>query len=109
MGLLICCPALVWEYYFKMPDDIANRDVFIVDPMLATGNSLIAAIARLKKEGVKRIHIVCILGAQEGVDKLFEAHPDVYLTLAAVDDHLNEHGYIVPGLGDAGDRIFGTK
>lgn len=97
------------EYYFKMPDDIENRDVFIVDPMLATGNSLIAAIDRLKKEGVKRIHVICILAAQVGVDKLFAAHPDVDLVVAAVDETLNDHGYIVPGLGDAGDRIFGTK
>lgn len=97
------------EYYFKMPDDIENRDVFIVDPMLATGNSLIAAIDRLKKEGVKRIHVICILAAQIGVDKLFAAHSDVDLVVAAVDETLNDHGYIVPGLGDAGDRIFGTK
>lgn len=97
------------EYYFKMPDDIDKRDVFIVDPMLATGNSLVAAIDRLKKEGVKKIHVICILAAQVGVDRLFESHPDVELTVAAVDPALNDHGYIVPGLGDAGDRIFGTK
>lgn len=97
------------EYYYKMPDDIENRDVLIVDPMLATGNSVIAAITRLKNQGVTRIRLICILAAQEGVDKLNAAHPDVELTVAAVDEKLNDHGYIVPGLGDAGDRIFGTK
>lgn len=97
------------EYYYKMPDDIENRDVLIVDPMLATGNSVIAAITRLKNQGVTRIRLICILAAQEGIDKLTAAHPDVELTVAAVDEKLNDHGYIVPGLGDAGDRIFGTK
>ncbi|CAK7040734.1 Uracil phosphoribosyltransferase [Saezia sanguinis] len=97
------------EYYFKVPDDIAEREVLVVDPMLATGNSAVAAIARLKKEGVSSIHLVCILGAPEGVKNMTDAHPDVPITLAAIDQGLNDHGYIVPGLGDAGDRIFGTK
>lgn len=97
------------EYYFKVPDDIAERDVMVVDPMLATGNSAVAAIARLKKEGVTGIKMVCLLAAPEGIKTLTNAHPDVALTVAAVDEGLNDHGYIVPGLGDAGDRIFGTK
>ena len=97
------------KYYFKMPADIAERDVIVVDPMLATGGSAAAAIRFLKDEGVKHIKLMSIIGAPEGVAKMQEAHPDVDIFVAALDDHLNEHAYIVPGLGDAGDRIFGTK
>ena len=97
------------KYYFKMPPDIAERDAIIVDPMLATGGSAVAAAGFLKEAGVKHIKLMCIIGAPEGVEKVQEAHPDVDIFVAALDDHLNEHGYIVPGLGDAGDRIFGTK
>ena len=97
------------KYYFKMPPDIAERDAIIVDPMLATGGSAVAAAGFLKEAGVKHIKLMSIIGAPEGVEKVQEAHPDVDIYLAALDDHLNEHGYIVPGLGDAGDRIFGTK
>jgi uracil phosphoribosyltransferase len=97
------------EYYLKLPDDIQERTVIVVDPMLATGNSAVAALHRLKEAGVTSLKMVCMIGSPEGVKALTEAHPDVPLTLAALDDHLNEHGYIVPGLGDAGDRIFGTK
>lgn len=97
------------KYYFKMPPDITERDVIILDPMLATGGSASAAAMFLKEAGVKRIKLMCIIGAPEGVKKMQEDHPDVDIYVAALDDHLNEHGYIVPGLGDAGDRIFGTK
>ena len=97
------------KYYFKMPPDITERDVIVVDPMLATGGSAVAAIQFLKDEGVKHIKFMCIIAAPEGVKAVQEAHPDVDIFAAALDDHLNEHGYIVPGLGDAGDRIFGTK
>ena len=97
------------KYYFKMPPDIDERDVIVVDPMLATGGSASAAIQFLKDDGVKHIKIMCIIGAPEGVKRMQEDHPDVDIFVAALDDHLNEHGYIVPGLGDAGDRIFGTK
>ena len=97
------------EYYFKVPEDIPDRLVIIVDPMLATGNSAIAALSRLKEVGVSSLKLVCLIGSPEGVKAVQAAHPDVPLTLAAVDERLNEHGYIVPGLGDAGDRIFGTK
>ena len=97
------------KYYCKMPKDIADRDVMIVDPMLATGGSATAAIQFMKEYGCKRIRLMCILGAPEGVSRIREDHPDVDLYVAAVDSHLNDHGYIVPGLGDAGDRIFGTK
>ena len=97
------------KYYFKMPPDIAERDVIIVDPMLATGGSAIAATQFLKDEGVKNIKLMCMIAAPEGVEAMQKAHPDVQIFAAALDDHLNEHGYIVPGLGDAGDRIFGTK
>jgi uracil phosphoribosyltransferase len=97
------------EYYFKVPEDIPDRLVIVVDPMLATGNSAIAALSRLKEVGVSSLKLVCLIGSPEGVKAVQAAHPDVPLTLAAVDDRLNEHGYIVPGLGDAGDRIFGTK
>ena len=97
------------KYYFKMPPDIDERDVIVVDPMLATGGSASAAIQFLKDDGVKHIKLMCIIGAPEGVKRMQEDHPDVDIFVAALDDHLNEHGYIVPGLGDAGDRIFGTK
>ena len=97
------------KYYFKMPPDIEERDVIVVDPMLATGGSASAAIQFLKDDGVKHIKLTCIIGAPEGVKRMQEDHPDVDIFVAALDDHLNEHGYIVPGLGDAGDRIFGTK
>ena len=97
------------KYYFKMPADIAERDVIIVDPMLATGGSAVAAASFLKQEGVRSIKLMSIIGAPEGVKAMQEAHPDINIYVAALDDHLNDHGYIVPGLGDAGDRIFGTK
>lgn len=97
------------EYFCKLPQDCANREVFVVDPMLATGGSAIAAIQLLKNKGVKNIHFMCVIAAPEGVKKMQEAHPDVDIIIGALDDHLNEKGYIVPGLGDAGDRIFGTK
>jgi len=97
------------EYYFKMPVDLANRTVIAVDPMLATANSAIAAIDRLKQAGASQIKFVCLLAAPEGVRAFRAAHGDVAVWTAAVDDHLNDHGYIVPGLGDAGDRIYGTK
>jgi uracil phosphoribosyltransferase len=97
------------EYYFKMPQDMQERDVVIVDPMLATGNSAIAAVERLKELAPKSIKFVCLLTCPEGIGALHKAHPDVPIYTAAVDRQLNEHGYILPGLGDAGDRIFGTK
>ena len=97
------------EYYCKLPEDIGSRQVFVVDPMLATGGSAIAAIDFLKQHGCKQIIMMNIIGCPEGVKAVQEAHPDVDLYLAAVDEKLNEHAYIVPGLGDAGDRIFGTK
>lgn len=97
------------KYYFKMPPDIDERDVIVVDPMLATGGSASAAIQFLKDDGVKHIKLMCIIGAPEGVERMQKDHPDVDIYVAALDNHLNEHGYIVPGLGDAGDRIFGTK
>ncbi len=97
------------EYYCKLPEDCANREVFVVDPMLATGGSSTEAIRMLKDKGVKSIRFMCIIAAPEGVKKMQEMHPDVDIYIGALDDHLNDHGYIVPGLGDAGDRIFGTK
>ena len=97
------------EYYCKLPEDIENRQVFVVDPMLATGGSAIAAIDFLKKHGCKQIIMMNVIGCPEGVKAVTEAHPDVDLYLAALDEKLNDHAYIVPGLGDAGDRIFGTK
>lgn len=97
------------EYYFKVPDDIHDRLVIVLDPMLATGNSATAALHRLKEAGVSSLKLVCVLAAPEGVHEVTTAHPDVPLTVAAIDERLNDHGYIVPGLGDAGDRIFGTK
>ena len=97
------------EYYCKLPEDIGNRQVFVVDPMLATGGSAVAAINFLKQHGCKNIIMMNIIAAPEGVKAVQEAHPDVDIYLAALDDKLNDHAYIVPGLGDAGDRIFGTK
>lgn len=97
------------EYYCKLPEDVANRQVYVVDPMLATGGSAIAAIEFLKKHGCKNIIMMNIIGCPEGVKAVQEAHPDVDIYLAACDEKLNEHAYIIPGLGDAGDRIFGTK
>ena len=97
------------EYYCKMPTDIAERDVIILDPMLATGGSASAAISFVKEYGVKNIKLMNILAAPEGIARVRKDHPDVEIYVAAVDDQLNDHGYIVPGLGDAGDRIFGTK
>ncbi len=97
------------EYYCKMPDDISQRDIIILDPMLATGGSASAAIQFMKNYGCKHIKLMNIIGAPDGVARVRKDHPDVEIYLAAVDDHLNDHGYIVPGLGDAGDRIFGTK
>ena len=97
------------EYFAKFPDGLDQRDIFIVDPMLATGGSAIAAINSIKKRGAKNIKLVCLVGAPEGVKAVNEAHPDVTIYLASLDEKLNEKGYIVPGLGEAGDRIFGTK
>ena len=97
------------EYYCKLPSDIARREVFVTDPMLATGGSATAAITMLKQKGAKKIHFMCIIAAPEGVRKMQEEHPDVDMFIGARDERLNEHGYIVPGLGEAGDRIFGTK
>jgi uracil phosphoribosyltransferase len=97
------------EYYFKMPQDMHERDVIVLDPMLATGNSAVAAVDRLKKTGPRSIRFVCLVTCPEGLKTFHDAHPDVPVYTPAVDRGLNEHGYIVPGLGDAGDRIFGTK
>jgi uracil phosphoribosyltransferase len=97
------------EYYFKMPGDISDRDVIVCDPMLATAHSAIACVDRLKETGAKRIKVICILAAEPGARAFAEVHPDVPVFTAAVDAKLNDHGYIVPGLGDAGDRLFGTK
>ena len=97
------------EYYFKMPQDMQARDVLVVDPMLATGNSAAAAITRLKQLKPRSIKFVCLLTCPEGIAALQKAHPDVPIFTAAIDRQLNEHGYILPGLGDAGDRIFGTQ
>ncbi len=97
------------EYYFKAPEDLDARLVIVVDPMLATANSAIAAVQRLKDRGANNLRFVCLLAAPEGVAKFIEAHPDVPIYTAAIDERLNSHGYIVPGLGDAGDRMYGTK
>ena len=97
------------EYYCKLPYDVAERDLIVVDPMLATGGSSNAAIDFIKKRGCKSITLMCLVGCPEGVAAVQQAHPDVDIYIAAIDDHLNEHKYIVPGLGDAGDRLFGTK
>ena len=97
------------EYYCKLPNDIDERDVFVLDPMFATGGSAVDAISQIKQRHPRKISFVCIIAAPEGIKALQEAHPDVDIYCAGLDDHLNDHGYIVPGLGDAGDRIFGTK
>lgn len=97
------------EYYCKLPEDCSQREVFVVDPMLATGGSSSAAIRMLKDRGCKNIHFMCIIAAPEGVERMKKDHSDVDIYIGALDERLNEHGYIVPGLGDAGDRIFGTK
>ena len=97
------------EYYCKLPSDVSERDMFVLDPMLATGGSAIAAIDFLQQKGVTKLHFLCIIAAPEGVKELREAHPDVAIYIGALDEKLNDHAYIVPGLGDAGDRLFGTK
>lgn len=97
------------EYYCKLPTDIEKRKVFVLDPMLATGGSAVAAVDFIKKKGAKDIRFLCLIAAPEGIKALSEAHPDIDIYIAAKDDHLNENAYIVPGLGDAGDRLFGTK
>ena len=97
------------EYYFKVPEEMEDRDVIVVDPMLATGHSAAAALTRIKATRPRSIRFLCLLAAPEGIAYLAEHHPDVRIITAAVDDHLNDHGYIVPGLGDAGDRLYGTK
>jgi uracil phosphoribosyltransferase len=97
------------EYYFKAPEDLADRVVIVIDPMLATAHSAIAAVSRLKAHGARDLRLVCVLAAPAGVAKLRQAHPDVSLIIAAIDSHLDAKGYIVPGLGDAGDRMYGTK
>ncbi|MCX7340839.1 MAG: uracil phosphoribosyltransferase [Hyphomicrobiales bacterium] len=97
------------EYYFKAPSDIADRMVIVMDPMLATANSAIAAVDRLKERGARDLRFVCLLAAPEGIAKMRDSHPEVRIWTASIDSHLNDHGYIVPGLGDAGDRMFGTK
>ncbi|MCB4820540.1 uracil phosphoribosyltransferase [Roseicella aerolata] len=97
------------EYYFKAPPDVAERLVIVLDPMLATANSAVAAIDRLKERGCHDLRLVCLLAAPEGIERFHGAHPEVPIWTAAIDSHLNEHGYIVPGLGDAGDRMFGTR
>ena len=97
------------EYYFKVPRDLSDRLVIAVDPMLATSNSAVDAIDRIKQEGATNIKFVCLLAAPEGIQAFGEAHPDVHVYTAAIDERLNDHGYIVPGLGDAGDRLYGTK
>jgi len=97
------------QYYCKLPDHLEERICIVVDPMLATGNSSVAAIDLLKKAGAKNIRFLCLLAAPEGVARMKDAHPDVPIVTASLDSHLNDHGYIVPGLGDAGDRMFGTK
>ena len=97
------------EYYFKAPAELDNRLIIVVDPMLATANSSIAAIDQLKKRGANNLRFLCLLAAPEGVAKFTKAHPDVPVFTAAIDERLNEHGYIIPGLGDAGDRMYGTK
>ncbi len=97
------------EYYFKAPPDVAERLVIVLDPMLATANSAVAAVDRLKERGCRDLRLVCLLAAPEGIAHFHGAHPEVPVWTAAIDSHLNDHGYIVPGLGDAGDRMFGTK
>jgi uracil phosphoribosyltransferase len=97
------------DYYFKIPGDVEARDFFVLDPMLATGGSASAAVASLKQQGASRVRLICLVAAPEGVQRMLEDHPDVQVFTAALDRELNEHGYILPGLGDAGDRLFGTR
>lgn len=97
------------EYYCKLPPDVTERDLIVLDPMLATGGSAVAAINFLKIRGAKSIKLVCLISAPEGIKAVEEAHPDIDIFTASIDSHLNDHGYIIPGLGDAGDRLFGTK
>ena len=97
------------EYYFKVPDDLGDRPVIVLDPMLATGNSAIAAVTRLKEAHARDIKMLCLLAAPEGIEAFHAVHPDVAIVTAAIDERLNDHGYIVPGLGDAGDRLYGNK
>jgi uracil phosphoribosyltransferase len=97
------------EYYYKVPEDLQERLVIVVDPMLATGNSAVAAVSKLKEDGAQQIKFVCLLAAPEGIQHFRTSHPDVPVFTAAIDQRLNDHGYIVPGLGDAGDRLYGTK
>ena len=100
------CPV---EYYCKLPEDITARDIFVLDPMLATGGSAAAAISLLKERGAQKVSLVCLIAAPDGIERVHKEHPDVDIFIASLDSHLNDHGYIVPGLGDAGDRLFGTK
>ena len=97
------------EYYFKVPEDLGDRPVIVLDPMLATGNSAIAAVTRLKEANARNIKMLCLLAAPEGIEAFHAVHPDVAIVTAAIDERLNDHGYIVPGLGDAGDRLYGNK
>ena len=97
------------EYYYKVPGDLASRRVVVVDPMLATGNSAVAAVSKLKDDGARQLKFACLLASPEGIKQMQEVHPDVAIVTAAIDERLNDHGYIVPGLGDAGDRLYGTK
>ena len=97
------------EYYFKVPEDLGDRPVIVLDPMLATGNSAVAAVARLKEAHARDIKMLCLLAAPEGIEAFHAVHPDVAIVTAAVDERLDDHGYIVPGLGDAGDRLYGNK
>jgi uracil phosphoribosyltransferase len=97
------------EYYYKVPEDLQERAVIVIDPMLATGNSAVAAVSKLKEDGAHQLKFVCLLAAPEGVAQMQAAHPDVPIFTAAIDKRLNDHGYILPGLGDAGDRLYGTK
>lgn len=97
------------EYFCKLPSDASDREIFVVDPMLATGGSAVAAIHLLKNRGITKIHFLCLIASPEGVKRLSEVHPDVEIYIGSLDERLNEKGYILPGLGDAGDRIYGTK
>jgi uracil phosphoribosyltransferase len=97
------------QYYVKLPDDLGERDAIVLDPMLATGNSSVAAVSQVKDAGARSVTLVCLVSAPEGIEKVHETYPDVHIVCAAVDRGLNEHGFIVPGLGDAGDRLYGTK
>ena len=109
LGLPLPYGLTLLKYYYKMPSNIKNREVFVLDPMLATGGSAIATIDRLKKDGVTKINFLCVIAAPEGVEALKKAHKDVKIYCACIDRCLNENGYILPGLGDAGDRVYGTK